>query len=217
MSTLFRTTVRLLALILTTSATQAQEIAMVPDRIDPGCRGGRAAIYDECGSQMVLFRQALSLAEDEGKTLLISYGAEWCIWCHVFEQYVKGRHGAMTYRFSDPGDAATEQVTLDERAATDPAAAAAALTRFVAERFVLLHVESQHSADGYQVLEHTGADAAFDWGLPFIFTVDAKGRYGANLHASEVETRRDGIFNWYRGYDRAGLTAELARMEQAAR
>ncbi len=194
----------------------AQEITILPDTIDRSCRAGRAALYDECGSQQKLFRQAVVRANEEGKTLLVSYGAEWCIWCHVFEQYIKGEHTRLTYRFSDPGDAATEEVTLSERPATDPAEEAAALRRFVAETFVLVHIEDYHSVDGYDVLVESGAEAAFYGGLPFIFTVDANGRYAAHLDSNVVETRRDGWIDWYRGYDRPALMTALAEMDSVA-
>lgn len=198
------------------TALQAQDITIYPTEIARNCNGGRAVLYDECGKQVTLFKQALRQANADGKTLLVSYGAEWCIWCHVFEQYIKGEHTDMTYRFGDPGDRDYEQVTLDERPDEDPAAAASALTAFVAEHFVLVHIDDQHAPDGYEVLIQTGAEASFNGGLPYIFTVTPKGDYAAHLNSNSVETRRDGLFDWYRGYDRAGLTAELDRMRLAA-
>ncbi len=206
----------LLTVVLHPASATAQDITILPAEIERNCRGGRAALYDECGSQTKLFRRALSVANAEGKTLLVSYGAEWCIWCHVFDAYIAGNHTRMTYRFSDPGDAETEQVTLNERPREDPAPDAAALHQFVADHFVLVHIEDYHSADGYDVLLQSGADAAFVGGLPYIFTVAPDGQYAAKLKSSSVETRRDGWIDWYRGYDRAGLMAELARMDAAA-
>ena len=205
-----------LGLILSLPAT-AEEITMLPDRIEPSCRAGQATLYDECGSQTKLFRRALSRASAEGKTLLVSYGAEWCIWCHVFEQYIKGEHTRLTYRFSEPGEERMEEVTLSERPVSDPSAEAAALNAFVAETFVVVHIEDYHSADGYDVLIASGADAAYAGGLPFIFTVSADGRYAAQLESTEVETRRDGFIDWYRGYDRPSLMAALTEMDRAAR
>ena len=205
-----------LALLFTAAPAYPQEISTIPQEIQRDCRGGRAVLYDECDSQMMLLREGINRAESEGKVLLISYGAEWCIWCHVFQQYVKGHHSNMTYRFSDPGDNETEEVTLNERPATDPTDAAAALTKFVAERFVLLHIENFYSLDGYEVLTRTGADSTFDGGLPYIFTVDARGRYVTHFKHNHIETRRDNGADWYRGYDRPALLDELARMEAAA-
>ena len=198
-------------------SAHAQTISTIPSEIERSCRGGRAALYDECGSQTELLRRAIHWAKTEEKVLIISYGAEWCIWCHVFEQYVTGHHTTMTYRFSDPGDNETNEVILDEKPATDPTAAAAALTQFVADHFVLLHIESYYSTDGYEILLQSGADATFNGWLPYIFTVDVQGRYAAHFQRNAVETRRDGWIDWYRGYDRPGLTAELARMEAAAK
>lgn len=205
------------ALVLFATALQAQGISVLPEQIERSCRGGRAALYDECGSQTKLLRQAIFHAETNGKVLLVSYGAEWCIWCHVFEQYIKGEHTTMTYRFSEPGDSNTEEVTLQEKPDRDPTAEAAALTKFVADTFVLVHIESYYASDGYDVLTQTGADETFNGGLPYIFTINAEGQYAAHLQSSTVETRRDGWIDWYRGYDRPGLMAELARMADAAR
>ena len=204
------------ALLFIAAPVYAQEVSTVPEEIQRDCRGGRAVLYDECGSQTKLLLKGISRAESEGKVLLVSYGAEWCIWCHVFQQYVKGHHSTMTYRFSHPGDNETEEVTLNERPATDPTDNAAALTTFVAERFVLLHIENYYSPDGYEVLTRTDADSTFDGGLPYIFTVDTKGRYATHFKHNHIETRRDNGADWYRGYDRPALMAELARMEVAA-
>ncbi len=198
------------------SVAAQDNITILPAEIARSCRGGRAALYDECGSQTKLFQRALSVADTEGKTLLVSFGAEWCIWCHVFDQYIAGAHTRMTYRFSDPGADQTEQVTLNEKPRQDPTAEAAALRQFVADHFVLVHIEDYYSPDGYDVLRQTGADAAFDQSLPFIFTVGPDGRFAAKLNASSVETRRDGWIDWYRGYDRTGLMAALASMKAAA-
>lgn len=213
---MFRSLITILTISLALPA-KAQDITILPAEIARDCRAGRAALYDECGSQLKLFQQAAFRAESEGKTLLVSYGAEWCIWCHVFEQYIKGEHGQMTYRFSDPGESQIEEVTLNERPAEDPTAEARALRRFVADNFVLVHIEDYHSFDGYDVLIETGADEAFDGGLPFIFTVGRDGRYAAHLESTSVETRRDGWIDWYRGYDRPALTAALAAMRDATK
>src|SRR5215467_14534017 len=66
------------------------DITTVPAELDRACRRGRAKLYDECSDQLSLFETATTRAVAEGKVPLVSYGAEWCIWCHVFERYIHG-------------------------------------------------------------------------------------------------------------------------------
>lgn len=73
-----------------------------PERIDPQCRNGKARVFDECGDQLALFTAALAKANSEGKTLLVEYGAEWCIWCHVFDAHISGEHGEFRYTYGLP-------------------------------------------------------------------------------------------------------------------
>ena len=42
-----------------------------PERIDPGCRDGKATLFDECSDQVELFKAALARAQLEKKTLLV--------------------------------------------------------------------------------------------------------------------------------------------------
>ncbi len=179
-----------------------------------GCRGGRARLYDECGSQVDLFEQALAAAVRENKVLLVSYGAEWCIWCHVFHSYVTGVHTAFLHRFPDAADTETYTALLYERASSDPAGAAIELAAFVRNKFVLVHIDDQHARDGDKVLQLTDAEEHYNWELPFIFSVTSEGRFAAGL-PSAIQTRRD-TDDWFRGYDRVGLMQELMRLHEAA-
>jgi len=51
----------------------------LPDRFDPQ----RDAAAD--------LRQALALAGEEGKKVLVDVGGEWCAWCHIFDRFVAAR------------------------------------------------------------------------------------------------------------------------------
>jgi hypothetical protein len=194
-----------------TSASAGAALTNFPSQIDPGCGNGRARIYDECGSQVRLYEEALDDARRTGKTLLVSYGAEWCIWCHVFDAHLRGATGSFQYPVE--GD----EVTLTERAGSGVLADARSLNEFAADAFVLVHIEADHAPDGRRVLETTGAAASFDGGYPFIFTVTPAGRVGAVFNHDAAEVRRDTLIDWYRGYDRYALKAELTRMRDAAR
>ena len=66
------------------------KITTIPSEFNKNCRRGRAKLYDECSDQSLIFEAAKQLAAAENKVLLVSYGAEWCIWCHVFAKYIHG-------------------------------------------------------------------------------------------------------------------------------
>lgn len=193
-----------------------QPITTIPETLDKNCRNGRAKLYDECSDQMQLFARAAKRAAAENKVLLVSYGAEWCIWCHVFGKYIEGQTSRFDYLvgFPDAPDD-RENVTLFERAERDVRAEAAALNAFVAGAFVVLHIDSQHAPGSGDVLRRTGAAAHLENWIPFIFTVDRNGKYAAQFEHEAAEVRRD-TEDPYRGYNRPKLLAELNRMQAAA-
>ena len=198
------------------SPASAEPLIKFPDTPVRSCRRGRAKLYDECSNQKRLFAAALTHANAEGKTLLVSYGAEWCIWCHVFDAYINGEKSRFSYKFATP-DAPNRfrRATLYEREKSDVSAKAAALQKFVADNFVLVHIDAQYAPYGDAVLENTGALPHSDGSIPYVFTVNKSGRYAAHMFYDRVETRRDST-DWYRGYNRQNLTSELERMKAAA-
>jgi hypothetical protein len=194
----------------TTAPTETTAVTSLPSALDRSCRDGRARLYDECGSQTAIFQQALEEGRATGKTVIVSYGAEWCIWCHVFDNHLNG----LTGRFSYPVEG--EKVTLVERSGRDVLGDAMALNEYASRNLILVHIEGDHAPDGWQVIEATGAGQRFDQAYPFIFAVSPDGAFAAVLEDGPIETRRDTIGDWYRGYDRAGLLAELQRMRRAS-
>jgi hypothetical protein len=194
----------------------AGALVSYPETLNKSCRNGRAKHYDECSDQLKLFAAAAARARADNKVLLVSFGAEWCIWCHVFDAYVHGGKDKFTYTFGTPEEQeAKYTATLHERAKSDVSAEAEALRRFVAENFVLLHVDASHAPNGGELLKQTGASEHYEGGLPFIFTVNGDGKFDAEFDSSKVETRRD-TNDPYRGYHRGKLLDELIRMRIAA-
>ena len=192
------------------------DITTIPAELDRGCRRGRAKLYDECSDQLSLFETATTRAAAEGKVPLVSYGAEWCIWCHVFERYIHGGTTRFEYTYGSPDAPEARQTsTIYERAKQDVTAEAAALSSYVGSSFVVVHIDVQYAPNGRAVMERTGAAEFENGGIPFIFTVDREGRYAAHLDHDTVELRRD-TNDWYRGYDRRRLLAELQRLHAAA-
>ncbi len=192
-----------------------ERVTILPQTPIHDCRGGKAKLYDECHLQQLIFDQALRIAQQQGKTLLVSYGAEWCIWCHVFHSYVTGEHSRFTHPYSDQEDVQRYSATIYERARRDPSGAARDLAGFVAENFVLVHIDSRYAQDGWDVLEVAGATENYQNWLPYIFSVRADGRFATALVSDRVQTRRD-TEDWFRGYDRDKLRTELLRMKEAA-
>ena len=106
--------------------------------------------------------------------------------------------------------------TLYEREKKDVTQEADALSAFVAQNFVVAHIEDFFSENGYEVLLTTGAEPHHDGSIPYVFTVDSKGTYAGQFEYKRAETRRDKIFDWYRGYNRQELIAELTRIRDLA-
>ena len=59
-------------------------VTSYPKSLDKSCRDGRAKTYDQCGDQFAMYQAAFDDAQAQDKVLLVSLGAEWCVWCHVF-------------------------------------------------------------------------------------------------------------------------------------
>lgn len=190
------------------------KLNQIPEKADASCNNRRAKIYDECSNQYDLYLRARKLADSEGKSLLITYGAEWCIWCHVFEKYIHGEYKKFDYVFGDEDNPTSEKATLREKSKYDPAPEAYELSMYVRKTFVVLNLDYANSTGADRVMFETGAHEYFDNWLPFIFTVDGDGRYVDNLSNYEVMIRRDKTFDWYRGYDRKKLQSALNEMHQ---
>ena len=186
-----------------------------PERIDPACRDGKATLFDECGDQIELFKSALARAKLEKKVLLVEFGAEWCIWCHVFDTHVNGEHTSFEYTYGAPEEPDKRYSATFREARGSDAALAPELRQFVADHFVIAHVDGAHAPNGYEVLELAGADRN-PRGIPYIFSVDATGRFAKKFDHDPIEKRRDADDDWYRGYDRRGLLKQLAAMRDAA-
>jgi hypothetical protein len=185
-----------------------------PESRDPQCRDGTARMYDECGDQLALFRTALARANAENKVLLVEYGAEWCIWCHVFNAYINGDKGRFRYTYAsakEPEAWATR--TVEEHGDVE---GAEALREFVARHFVVVRIDAQYAPNGAEVLKQTGAEEHFGGGLPFVFTVDSRGRYAATFEGKGLEKNRRGSFDWYRGFHRDAMLRVLTSMRNAA-
>ncbi|MEM1438196.1 MAG: hypothetical protein AAF545_06115 [Pseudomonadota bacterium] len=211
-----RTLVGLMLVI--SQAALAAPVTVVPASVSKDCHGGVARIYDECSDQSELLAEALQLANASGKTVLILYGAEWCIWCHVFDKYVKGQSRRFKYQWQFP-DGYEEQWDMRERENRQAEAQAKQLNEYVAENFVIFHLEYYFSPNGEAVLASTGFDAASVEVVPQVLVVDGRGTFVAGMDdyssISNLEVREDSGRE-YRGFDRPTLLRELVALREAA-
>ncbi|MCI4660444.1 MAG: hypothetical protein MRY63_01300 [Neomegalonema sp.] len=191
----------------------AQPLISLPTSLFKDCLNGRAKIYDQCTDQGAIFAAARARAQAEDKVLLVAFGAEWCVWCHIFDAYIRGEHGSFHYTVEG------EAVAMSEAEQAAQAQEAAGLASFAAERFVLAHIEGHKAPGGQAVLEQAGAAPFFDDWIPFIFAVDREGQYVGHVLASQVNTRIDGPDGKpvFQGYDRAALRLALQELHDAAR
>jgi hypothetical protein len=187
-----------------------------PAVIDPQCRDGKAKIFDECGDQARLFEMALARARSDAKVLLVEFGSEWCIWCHVFEAHINGEYRKFRYTYGTPDKPDAHYTHTFVEGAEADAAAAAALRDFVAANFVIVHVDAEYAPGGWELLDTTSARDHYPGGIPFVFTVDGSGQFAAMFNHDAAEVRRESD-DWYRGYNRASLMQQLTAMRDAAR
>ncbi|MDO4627402.1 MAG: DUF255 domain-containing protein [Pasteurellaceae bacterium] len=68
-----------------------KSIESFPKQLPKNCGDGLAKLYDECSNQNTILQAAIQAAQMHHKNVLIIYGAEWCIWCHVFDKYIRGQ------------------------------------------------------------------------------------------------------------------------------
>jgi thiol:disulfide interchange protein len=69
----------LLAGVAASALAPAWGVQPLPGKFDPA-RDAKADVA-----------QALALARDQKKMVLVDVGGEWCAWCHVFDRFVASR------------------------------------------------------------------------------------------------------------------------------
>jgi len=207
---MIRTVLSVIAILVATQASAETKLSFYPNSISKDCFGGRAVSYDECGFQRDVINTALREASSTDKRVLIVFGAEWCVWCHIFKAHIKGDYGVFKYTA-----AGTQPFTLSETVTPELKQLARDLYEYVAENFVVASIEAQHSFDGYDVLNFTGAAGHIGQTIPYIYAVDKNANFIADMPDARenpaLEVRIEGE-NWYRGYDRVVLLSELKKL-----
>lgn len=206
----------LISLLLPINFASAKSFDKFPKTLDKKCKNGKAKLYDECSDQVPIFQKALDEAKKSNKTLLVSYGAEWCIWCHILEAYIEGKKTKFDYVFGKPDKPdARFNTTFHEREKYDVSKEAKALNDFVKNNFVVVHIVNYKTTNGNSVLKKTGAEKHYADEIPFVFTVKNDGQYTGHIEIKEIQVKRKGEDFFY-GLDRAKLLAHLQRIKQLA-
>lgn len=189
-----------------------------PEEIMSTCRDGIAQIYDECSDQSVLLAKAIAKGEETGKTVLVVYGAEWCIWCHVFDKYVKGHSNTFNYQWQYR-DGDNLDWKMREQENKNAQAEAKKLNQYASENFILVHIESYHSPNGAQAVRDTGFEPNNFNYVPLIFVLDSAGEYAAHMLDYDaipgLEIRQDSGEE-YRGFERNILLSQLTNLRSTA-
>lgn len=199
------------------TTTTPGSVVVVPTSVPPSCKQEieqRQVLFDLCRDQLSLLHEAQQKAKETGKLVLVSFGADWCIWCHVFEAHILGKFGRYSY-FTNDGPWIMDE-KLKGQNLTQAKVQSSALSAYVAEQFVIVNIGQQSADGGGAVLKDTQADAHFSGALPFIFALDETGKFSDAIKSSEVEIRRDGR-NAYRGYDRIKLLTALQSLSAKSR
>ena len=131
-------------------------IESFPKTLDKNCCDGLARIYDECGDQSAILNAAVAAARAQNKSVLVVFGSEWCIWCHVFDSYIHGQRGMHDYKWRAEQDGELVHWPMQEMMDEDIRKDAVALNRYVAEHFVVAHIEAG-ADNGRQALEQIPA------------------------------------------------------------
>jgi len=189
-----------------------------PQSISKGCRKAIAKIYDQCSDQNKILQQALISSHATGKSILVIYGAESCIWCHVFDKYINGLSHNYNYAYEYENEIYTWD--MRERSNPDARAEAKLLNEYVANNFIIVHIEGEFSPNGIDVIASTGMNINKITYYPFIFVLDKQGNYVKHMLAytaiKDLEIREDSGRE-YRGFDRKILLAELKKLRSASR
>ena len=192
------------------------EIESFPKAISKVCRAGVANIYDECSDQQIILDNAINKANQSGKSVLIIYGAEWCIWCHVLDKYIKGESRRFQYHWEyEEGE--ISQWEMVEKQNRNAELEAEKLNKYVSENFVIAHIEGYHSPNGSEVIANTGFDTNKVKVLPYILVLNFKAEYSGHMLAynaiEKLEIREDSGEE-YRGFERNILLSELIKLRK---
>ena len=154
-------------------------------------------LFATCLPQDEIFRRARDHAAAENKLLLVDYGADSCIWCGVIDQYFDGMIG-IQYEQLDHLDFGFAKM----------------LAEFLADNFILVHINSEVEPEARQVMSGIGAEAVVGGPIPTFIALDPATGATERAYLENAENPVDGD---YHGYNRTKLLTELRRAAAALR
>lgn len=191
------------------------DVVSFPEHVSEACRDGMAKVYDECSDQNLVLNKATKEASLTNKSVLVVYGAEWCIWCHVFDKYINGYSRQFTYEWEYEDE--IEHWEMREKENANAEKEADKLNKYVSENFVVAHIEGYYSPNGNEVVKTLGVDEGSIRAIPFIMVLGEDGKYLSHMPASSaikgMEKRSDSGEE-YRGYDRELLLGEMIKLRE---
>lgn len=193
---------------------QLLPISSFPKVIPVDCGDGQAKLFDECADQTEILNEAIVAAKQEGKHVLVSYGGEWCIWCHVLDRYFKGQFRTFDYQWRDSEGDISEWLMREDITPKD-VQNAIALSNYVANHFVIAHIDNSY-ANGEEAIAMTGLDPDSVYYYPYIIVLDNQGKYAGEMASSSaiegLEVRESGGQE-FRGYKRDLLLEQLKELK----
>lgn len=196
--------------------TQLKSIEHFPQTLSKECRDGLAKLHDECGDQVAIIKNAIEAAKQQNKNVLLIYGGEWCIWCHVLDRYFNGKIQTHDYVWRDSNGDLSEWI-MNETVSQDDIDNAILLNHYMADNFVIAHIDGDY-ANGNDALAYVGYHHKIYF-YPTIMALDKQGQFAAMMPPA---TTIDGLSfrelngQAYRGYDRKILLQEIQKLHQAA-
>lgn len=192
-------------------------ISSFPQTIPTDCGDGQAKLFNECADQTEILNEAITAANQQGKHVLVSYGGEWCIWCHVLDKYFKGQFRTFDYKWRDSAGDISEWL-MQEDITPKEVKDAIALNNFVANNFVIAHIDNSY-ANGEEAIAMTGLNPEAVYYYPYIIVLDNQGMYAGEMASSSaiegLEIRESGGEE-FRGYNRDLLLAQLEELKSRA-
>lgn len=202
--------------IIASAKVETLPVEIFPKAVNTKCGDGLAQIYDECGNQLDILEQAQKIAHQQNKRVLIVYGAEWCIWDHVFNKHIQGVIGNFNYQWrASSGN--FEKWHMKEKVSSSDYDDAKALNHFVANNFVIAHIEDE-KANGKDVLKKIGNNEDIFF-YPNIMVLDKNGKFVDSLPPTGTIDGlqiRQSYGQEYRGYNRKILLEQLQGLRKLA-
>jgi hypothetical protein len=146
------------------------------------CGADEGVRFVKCRPQKAILQAAIRRAAREHKRVLVSAGADWCVWCKVIDMYFNGWSDARL----EPAAAGSRQDAL-------------ALARYVAQTFVVVEIDAE-APDALKTLRSVGIGVEHLEEIPAVFVLTPHGARFVDMQMAELPKQGD-----FRGYRRPAI------------